>query len=104
MFAKLAQIHVRHVGDVQHAGTANTNRAGNGLGGCLAMAATRRARRPILICHWRHAPGTGALECVWEAASAPATGEPRRQRLLGETRRLNDARAAARRPIRRAAA
>jgi hypothetical protein len=39
----------------------------------LSTASFRRARRPMLFCRWRTAPG-GALECVWhtdpEAASA----------------------------------
>jgi hypothetical protein len=103
MFTKLAQISVRGVGSTQRASaTTDGYRASNAA--VSRPANPHRVRRPMLICHWRHAPVTGALECVWESVTAPATGQPRPQRSLGEVRRLPDARAATKSPFRRAAA
>jgi hypothetical protein len=66
MFAKLAQIRLRAVGNVQQALATNRDRAA-----FRASARPRRARRPILVCRWQLAPATGALECIWEAVGAP---------------------------------
>jgi hypothetical protein len=98
MFAKLAQIRQRVVGNVQRALATKDSRAA-----FRPTAHPYRARRPILVCRWQLGPATGALECVWEAVSAPPTHELRRERELGEVRRLTDARTAARRPFKRAA-
>jgi hypothetical protein len=38
------------------------------------VAMTRRAERPILICHWRPATENGRLECRWRIASVEGTG------------------------------
>jgi hypothetical protein len=97
MFAKLAQIRLRAVGNVRQAPVTTGNRAT-----FRPSALPDRARRPVLVCHWQQAP-TGTLECVWEAVGAPPTHELRRERELGEVRRLTGARAAARRPSKRAA-
>jgi hypothetical protein len=101
MFAKLAQIRLRGVGSVRRAWAADAKRAGSGAACCSAMAETHKARRPILVCHWQHAPATGALECVWQSIPAPVSDEPRPKRELGQIRRLTDARTARRRPFRR---
>jgi hypothetical protein len=104
MFAKLAQIRLRGIGSAQQAWATDEHRNGNRAACSSPIANSHHAGRPILACHWRKAPATGALECVWQSVPAPATDEPRSARLLGEVRRLTDARTAARRPLRRAAA
>jgi len=104
MFAKLAQFRLRHGGSSRRAWVTHPNHTGNPAACRPMLAASRRLRRPMLVCHWQHAPATGALECVWESISAPATGQPRPGRSLGEVRRLTDARIAAKRPFSRAAA
>jgi hypothetical protein len=98
MFAKLAQIRLRVVGNVQQALATKGNRAA-----FRPTAHPYRSPRPILVCHWQQAAASGALECVWEAVSAPPTHELRPARELGEVRRLTDARAADRRAFRPAA-
>jgi hypothetical protein len=104
MFAKLAQIRLRGVGSTQQAWATDGCRTGNRAGCRSTIANSHRVRRPLLVCHWQQAPATGALQCVWQAVAAPATDELPPERLRGQLRRLTDARAAARRPFRRAAA
>ena len=104
MFPKLAQFCLRGVGGAQQAWATDEYRIGNRAACGSPIANFHHAGRPILVCHWQKAPATGALECVWQLVPAPATDEPRRARLLGEVRRLTNARTAARRPFRRAAA
>jgi hypothetical protein len=36
----------------------------------------RKTRRPVLSCHWRVVPATGALECFWQAESADGAAAP----------------------------
>jgi hypothetical protein len=38
--------------------------------GARATAGRTRMRRPVLACHWRVVPATGALECFWQDESA----------------------------------
>jgi hypothetical protein len=101
MFAKLAQVRLRPARVVS---APDIYRIGRRAACRPTMAASHRARRPMLVCRWRHAPATGALECMWESVDAPAASQPRSQRSPGEVHRLTDARAAARRPFRRSAA
>lgn len=102
MFAKLAQFALHGVGSVQRTWPTGGDRTRHHAD-CRPLD-SRRTPRPILVCRWRKAPTTGALECVWRSVAAPAIDEPRPARSPGEVRRLTDARAAARRPFRRAAA
>jgi hypothetical protein len=104
MFAKLAQICLRGVSGVQQAWATDEHRNGNHAVCGSPIASFHHSGRPVLVCHWQKAPATGALECFWQSVPAPATDEPRPARLLGEVRRLTNARTAARRPLRRAAA
>jgi hypothetical protein len=104
MFAKLAQIRLRGIGSAQRAWAADGCRTGNGAACSPPIANSHRSRRPILVCYWQQAPATGALECAWQGVAAPVTDEPRPEHLLGQVRRLTDARAAAGRPVRRVAA
>src|SRR6516165_12692696 len=104
MFAKLAQFCLRGVGGAQQAWATDEYRIGNRAACGSPIAHSYHGGRPILVCHWQKAPATGALECAWQSVPAPATNEPRRARLLGDVRRLTNARTAARRPFRRAAA
>jgi hypothetical protein len=94
MFAKLAQMLLRGVGNVRQARATTGNRAAFRFG-----ARPGRTRRPGLVCHWQAAPATGTLECTWEAAHASPTHEPRPVHKLEKVRRLNDARAAAQAPL-----
>jgi hypothetical protein len=104
MFAKLAQIRLRSVGSADQAWATDELRNGNRAACSSPIANSHHAGRPILVCHWREAAATGALECVWQSVPTPATDEPRQARVLGEVHQLTDARTAARRPLRRAAA
>jgi hypothetical protein len=99
MFAKLAQMRLRGVGNLQQAPATDGNRLA-----FRPLAHSTRTRRPTLVCDWRQARGTGVLECVWRSIAAPATAEPRAEQLTGQVRRLKDDRAAARHSLRRTAA
>jgi len=53
------------------------------------VAPASRARRPVLVCQWRKALLTGALECVWgvEEATGKATSEePKIRTIIGSSR------------------
>jgi hypothetical protein len=104
MFAKLAQIILHGVGSARQVWATDEHRTGNRAACGSPLANSHRVRTPLLICHWQQAPATGALECVWQSVPAPATDELPPERLRKQLRRLTDARAAARRPFRRAAA
>jgi hypothetical protein len=103
MFARLAQIRLRRVGSAQRACATTIGYRADNAAVCRP-ASPHRVQRPLLVCHWRQAPATGALECVWERVSAPASGPVRPGRLFGEVRCLPDARAATKHPLPRAAA
>jgi hypothetical protein len=104
MFAKLAHICLHGVGGARQVWATDEHRTGNRAACSSPIANSHCVRRPLLVCHWQQAPATGALQCVWQAVAAPATDELPPERLRGQLRRLTDARAAARRPFRRAAA
>jgi hypothetical protein len=44
--------------------------------GARAFAGRRKMRRPMLACHWRVVPATGALECFWQDESADGAAAP----------------------------
>ncbi len=41
-----------------------------------ASVRRRKMRRPLLSCHWRVVPATGALECFWQDESADGASAP----------------------------
>jgi hypothetical protein len=48
----------------------------NARAGAGATAGRTRTRRPVLACHWRVVPATGALECFWQDESADGATAP----------------------------
>jgi len=69
------------------------------------IANSHRARRPALVCRWRKAPSTGALECVWQTVEQPTADEagPKRLTPLMQRQRQADACASQKPPLLRAA-
>jgi hypothetical protein len=88
MFAKIAKIRIASLRRAASRPLAHCNDDRVEIGAAVPQ---RRARRPVLACHWRRLLG-GGLECRWSAefADEAATEEPdlrwiirRNCRLLG---------------------
>lgn len=74
----------------------------NQRAGARATVSRRRARRPVLACHWRVVPATGALECFWQEESADGAAAPSPWR--SRTRHVRQTKWRARRTVKSAAA
>jgi hypothetical protein len=102
MFIKLAQFLLAGVGCARQTRATPGYRAGS-QADCHLAANSRRARRPTLICGWRKAPSSGALECHWQAIDLPEADELAQWR-HGRTTRSPTGACAGKRPFTRAAA
>lgn len=89
MVTKLARFHIFGRGPEQRAGTVaeycNDNRSVR-----RPVTNSQPMPRRILVCHWREAPLTGALECSWhiESGDASAAEEPGIGWLIGKVQWL----------------
>jgi hypothetical protein len=74
MFAKLAQFWL--LGGHHPIPQTATGHCVNTRMETPVTGASRRARRPILICRWRKAKATRGLECFWKSVTARGTDAP----------------------------
>jgi hypothetical protein len=102
MFTKLARFRLFGGGGAQQAQPTIGHRSDDG--GNRLVRTPRPARRPTLVCRWRNAPSTGALECVWQSVQMPIAGRPRPMRLIAGTASPVETLAAGEPPLLRPAA
>jgi hypothetical protein len=102
MFAKLAQFWL--LGGHHPTPQTETGHCVDSHIGAPMIAATRRTRRPTLVCRWRKATATRGLECAWQSVGVPGADASGQKPRGGRTHRRARAGAPPRRLVLRSAA